>query len=130
MPRQARAFEANIAARLGRTEEARKLVHELDALSGLAAGALIVGPAAALMIGEPEIAMRLVSRPLFKDLGHTFLRLEASLHPLLDHAPFAPRRRDATLVWPLEAPMIDRARFRLFREVKIESGVPEGTEVR
>ena len=82
------------------------------------------------MIGEPEIALRLVSRPLFKDLGHTFLRLDASLHPLLDQGPFAPRRRNATLVWPLEAPMIDRARFKLFREVKIESGIPEGTEVR
>jgi hypothetical protein len=126
----ARAFEAYIAARLGRTEEARVMVRELDTMTGLAAGALIVGPAAALLIGELEIALRLVSRPLFKDLGHTFLRLEPSLHALLDHAPFAPRRRDATLVWPLEAPMIDRARFRLFKEVKIESGIPEGTDVR
>ena len=38
---------------------------------------------------------------------------------------FAPRRMDETLVWPLEAPMIDAARFRLFREMKVESGLPE-----
>jgi len=105
-------------------------VRELDTTPGLAAGALIVGPAAALMIGEPEIALRLVTRPLFKDLGHTFLRLEPTLHPLVDQAPFAPRKSAMTLVWPLEAPMIDRARFRLFKEVKIESGIPEGSEVR
>ena len=57
-------------------------------------------------------------------------RLDPELHPLLDHAPHAPRRMDATLVWPLEAPMIDRGRFRLFREVKSESGLPEGTDLR
>jgi serine/threonine protein kinase len=130
LAKQARAFEANFAARRGRTEEARRIVRELDATPGLAAGALLAAPAAALMIGEPEIALRLVTRPLFKDLAPTFLRLEPSLHSLLDQPPLAPRRSAMTLVWPLEAPMIDRARFRLFKEVKIESGLPEGSDER
>ena len=38
------------------------------------------------------------------------------------------RARDVRL--EREAPMIDRARFRMFREVKIESGLPEGTDLR
>ena len=32
---------------------------------------------------------------------------------------------DETLVWPLEALMIDAARFRLFRDMKVESALPE-----
>ena len=37
--------------------------------------------------------------------------------------------RVAQSVWPVEAPMIDRTRLRLFREVRIESGTPEGSDV-
>jgi hypothetical protein len=33
-------------------------------------------------------------------------------------------------VWPLEAAMIDRARFRLFKEVRIDTGTPEGSDLR
>jgi hypothetical protein len=58
----------------------------------------------------------------------TAARLDPSLHPILDYAPFAPRRRDAVLVWPLEAPMMDASVHRLFREVRIESGLPPGSE--
>jgi hypothetical protein len=60
----------------------------------------------------------------------SWARLVPDLHPLLDRAPHAPRRRDAALVWPLEAPMIDRARFKLFKEVRIDTGIPEGSDVR
>ena len=56
-------------------------------------------------------------------------RLIDLLHPLLDLEPFAPRRSKLGLVWPVEAPMIDRTRLRLFREVRIESGTPEGSDV-
>ena len=55
------------------------------------------------------------------------MRLDPDLHPLLEREPLAPRRWDTTLVWPLEAPMIDAARHALFREVRIESGRPEGS---
>ena len=34
-----------------------------------------------------------------------------------------------TLVWPVEAPMIDRTRLRLFKEVRIGTGTPEGSDV-
>jgi hypothetical protein len=57
------------------------------------------------------------------------MRLDDLMHPLLDLEPFAPRRSALTLVWPVEAPMIDRTRLRLFREVRIESGKPEGSDV-
>ena len=31
---------------------------------------------------------------------------------------------------PRNAKLFDRARFRVFRDVRIESGLPEGTDVR
>ena len=65
--------------------------------------------------------------PLVRDRMPTLARLIPELHPILDHPPFAPRRREAPLVWPLEAPMIDTARNALFREVRIESGTPQGS---
>jgi TolB-like protein/Tfp pilus assembly protein PilF len=130
VPIQLRGHEALIAAIQGRMDDARANVRELDAASGLNAGTLTLAAEAAVRIGEMEIARRFLARSLTKDLAPMTARLCPGLHPLLDHAPFAPRRMDATLVWPLEAPMIDRARFRLFREVRIESGLPDGTDVR
>jgi len=62
-------------------------------------------------------------------MGQTMARLDPELHPLLDRPAFGPRRMDVTLVWPLEAPMIDPARHALFKEVKIESGMPQGSDV-
>jgi hypothetical protein len=32
-------------------------------------------------------------------------------------------------VWPLEASMIDAARHALFQEVRIESGMPQGSDL-
>ncbi len=129
-PVRAQAITANIAARRGDTEEARRIVRELDATPGLGTGQLRMGPAAALRVGELAIALRLVQRPVVRELAPTLARLDPDLHPLLDHAPFAPRQSAGTLVWPLEAPMIDRARFKLFRKVEIDTGLPEGSEIR
>jgi len=57
------------------------------------------------------------------------VRLRPDLHPLLGRAPFAPRRWDAALVWPLEAPMLNAAVYPVFREVRIEPGRPEASGV-
>jgi hypothetical protein len=76
------------------------------------------------------MALRFMARPLVGDLGPCIARLSPEVHALLDRAPLAPRRWDATLVWPLESPMIDPVRFALFREVRIESGRPQGSDIR
>jgi len=47
---------------------------------------------AALRVGEPEIAARMLERRLLRDLAPTLARLQHDLHPLLDRPPFAPRR--------------------------------------
>jgi Tfp pilus assembly protein PilF len=125
-----RASRAHVAARSGRVDEARQALDAVDGAAGLSVGALVPLAAAAVRLGELERAVRVLQRPIVVDMAGMEARLEPDLHPLLDLPPFAPRRLDATLVWPLEAPMIDRARFRLFREVRIESGIPEGTELR
>ena len=67
---------------------------------------------------------------LMRDLAPTILRLNPDLHPLLDREPFSPRVRDAALVWPLEAPMMDSRVHALFREVRIESGLAPASGVR
>ena len=64
-----------------------------------------------------------------RDFIPWFARLDPELLPLMDLPQFAPRRLDGTLVWPLEAPMIDAARHAVFREVRIESGLPQGSDV-
>jgi hypothetical protein len=125
-----KAIEATIAAREGRLDEARRLVHELHDTPGLGATSLTLVTSAALQLGEADVALRFLDRPILRALAPTLARLDPFLHPILDHAPYAPRRRDATLVWPLEAPMIDGARHRLFREVRIESGLSTGSDVR
>jgi hypothetical protein len=71
-----------------------------------------------------------MERPLVRDLAVCLARLDPETHPLLDLPPLAPRRWDGALVWPLEAPMIDATRHALFREVRIESGLPQGSDVR
>jgi serine/threonine protein kinase/Tfp pilus assembly protein PilF len=130
VPAQMHAFEAYLAALAGRADDARRMVKELDGTPALAAGALISAAAAALKVGETEIAVRILNRTVVQQLSPTAARIDPTLHAVLDQPPFAPRRRDATLVWPLEAPMIDRARFRLFKEVRIDTGLPEGSDVR
>jgi len=127
---QLRCVEALVHAVAGRTEEARRMVLELDTAPGLGSGSILNAAAAALRVGETEIASRILARTIIKDLAPISVRLDPTLHAILDRAPFAPRRLDVTLVWPLEAPMIDRARFRLFKEVRIDTGLPEGSDVR
>ena len=129
-PDDLRAAEARLAAQLGRQDHARELVRSLENAPGLSNGGLQFLASAALRIGEYDIAERTISRKLLMELLHTLLRLEPDLHPFLDRAPNAPRRSEGTLIWPLEAPMLDAACHRLFREVRIESGLPEGSAVR
>ena len=125
-----RSLEAMIAAVAGDVDRARRIVRELDATPGLNPSSVIAAAGAALRVGEPDIAARFMDRALVRDLAPTMVRLEPELHGLLDRSPFAPRRRDAALVWPLEAPMVDPVRHRLFREVRIESGLPQGSDAR
>ncbi len=125
-----RALEANLAARAGRMDEAKRAIDELEGAAGLGVGGLVPLASAMVRSGQLERALQLLEQPVIRNMAPLEARLTPDLHALLDRPPFAPRRWDVTLVWPLEAPMIDRARFRLFREVKIESGLPEGTDMR
>jgi serine/threonine protein kinase/tetratricopeptide (TPR) repeat protein len=128
-PNDMRCIEAMIAVRAGRADESRRMVRELEQVSGLAAGSLMMVAGAANRLGDFDRAAGFMGRQLAASLSHTLVRLDPELHPLLDREPFAPRRRDAVLVWPLEAPMMDAARHALFREVHIESGIPRGSDV-
>ncbi len=117
-----------VAARTGREEEARRLLAELQDAVMLGPVAILLLSAAAVRLGEPERAIRWLGRKFMQSGAPVHVRLEPDLHPLLDLKPFAPRRTAATLVWPLEAPMIDPACHACFREVRIESGRPKGSQ--
>jgi len=123
-------FEALIAARAGNTEKATRLLptHSGDR-PGMGAIALMMMAGVALRLGKPELAAGFMSQTLVHDIRVTLIRLDPELHPLLDRPEFAPRRVDAALVWPLEAPMIDASCHALFREVRIESGLPVGSNL-
>ena len=118
-------FLAMAAAIEGRTEEARRFVGEFERNAQLGFGSLLTAANVALRVGEVAIAAQLMQRRVAGDLAAASIRMDVDLLSLADEPAFAPRRMDATLVWPLEAPMIDAARFRLFREMKVESGLPE-----
>jgi serine/threonine protein kinase/tetratricopeptide (TPR) repeat protein len=124
-----RAIQCGIAAFEGRVEDARRLLPGLLGNTGLTSQAMVIALMAALRVGDRETAMTIAQHRMLAEFIHVFPRLLPSLHGLLDHPGMAPRRLDATLVWPLEAPMLDAAVFRLFRDVKIESGLPEGSVV-
>jgi hypothetical protein len=117
-------LEALIAVRSGRTEEARRLLASCEGRRTLLAGSLMSAAGAALRLGEGDVAIRLMTREIVRELGPVLVRLDPELHPLLDRAPFSPRRSALSLVWPLQSPMIDPARHGLFHEVRIESAVP------
>ena len=125
-----RATEAAVAEREGRREDARRLVQELHKERGLGSTSLMPLAAVALRLGDMDEAVAILQLRLLSDLSGTLARLDRALHPVLDLAPFAPRRRDEALVWPLEAPMLDASVHRLFREVRIESGLPAASDVR
>ena len=126
--RNMRCAEAVLALHHGRTEEARRMIEEAEHAPELGAGTLMLAAGAAVRLGEMERATRFITRPVIEDFAPILTRLDPELHPLLDRARFAPRRSDLTLVWPLEAGMIDAARHSLFREVRIESGLPKGSD--
>jgi hypothetical protein len=129
MPENMRTVEAAIAVRAGRAEVARRILHELDRGSALATGSLVVAAGTAVRLGEIELAVRFMSKPIVTPLAPILSRLVPELHPMLDHPPFSPRRLESALVWPLESPMIDPVRHGLFKEVRIESGRPRGSDV-
>src|SRR5262249_14492028 len=102
---------------------------ELRKATSLGFGPLLLGARVALKHGDRELANNFIARPVGVDLMATTLRLVPGAEALLDAPPFAPRRRDATLVWPLEAPMPTPEQFELFRDVKIESARPKSSSV-
>ena len=123
------AVESAIAAKNGRMDRARELLSRLDATSGINGLSLMSAGIAASRLGDLPLAIKFLDRNLANDLAPTLVRMVPDLHAVLDRPPFAPRRWDVALVWPLEAPMIDPARFALFREVRIESGRPPASEL-
>jgi serine/threonine protein kinase/Flp pilus assembly protein TadD len=125
-----RAVEALIHARRGMRAEAKRTLLELKDAQGIGAGGLSCLAEAAILIGEPDLDLPYMDRPLMGDLGPIAIRLTPALHGLLDRAPFAPRRSDKVLVWPIEAPMMDPSILPLFREIRIDSGLPQLSEVR
>jgi TolB-like protein/predicted Zn-dependent protease len=123
------AVSAMLAAEAGRLDEVEAILQELDLVSGLNISSLVFLAVAALRCGRVDQAIGFMTKPVMSDLNHVIVRLTPHLHPLLGHSPFVPRQWDGVLVWPLEAPMIDPARFALFREVRIESGRPPASDV-
>jgi serine/threonine protein kinase/Tfp pilus assembly protein PilF len=124
-----RTIEAAVAVRSGRPDEARAILAELEHASGLGAGSMLLLAEAAVRLGEVDRAKKLLGRRVLGDLAAAFVRLDPVLHPLLDLPPFAPRRAEQTLIWPLEAPMMDPRVHAVFREVRIESGMPPASGV-
>jgi non-specific serine/threonine protein kinase len=118
-----RAIGAMIAAVEGRADEARALVRELCNATGHSFTAQMLIAAAAARIGDVAMAPKAFNPVMIRQVD-TAARLDPNLHPILDLPQFAPRRRDVALIWPLEAPMMDPSVHRLFREVRVESGLP------
>jgi len=125
-----KGVEALILARRGSREEARRLIAEIRDVPGLGAGTLASAAEAAVLLGDPETGIAFLTRPIFGDLAPTSIRMTPALHSLLDREPFGPREWDATLIWPVEAPMMPRSFLSLFKEIRIESGLPPLSEVR
>ncbi len=128
-PDNMRAVEVAVAARAGRKEDTSRLVSEIEKESRMGPAALAMAASAAIRLGRLDLAEQLLDRKFIRDFVGWIVRLDPELHPLLDRERFAPRRASVTLVWPLEAPMIDAARHALFREVRIESGMPQGSDL-
>jgi len=128
-PGNMRAAEAAVAARASREKDASHLIGEVDKEPLLGPAALAIAASAAIRLGKLDLAERFLDRKYIRDFVTWVVRLDPELHPLLDRERFAPRRASATLVWPLEAPMIDAARHALFKEVRIESGMPQSSDM-
>jgi tetratricopeptide (TPR) repeat protein len=128
-PETLRAIEAAIAARAGREKDAIRLLGGIEKGPRMGPTVLAIAASAALRLGKPDLAERLIDRKYIRGFVAWTVRLDPELHPLLDRERFAPRRAPVTLVWPLEAPMIDAARHALFKEVRIESGLPQASDL-
>jgi len=121
--------EAYLATLAADTSRAEHLLTQFGSATVFSWFALQCGALAALRIHRPDQAMEFMRIRMIKDVAPVLLRLDPLAHPLLELDAFAPRRSPLTLVWPVEAPMIDRTRLRLFQDVRIGSGTPEGSDV-
>ena len=129
-PANAGMIEAYLAMHEHRMVDARRLLTEHGASTVLNFGSCAMGCMVAIALDEPKRAVELIQRRVTVDAAPVLVRLDPLLHPLLDLEPFAPRRSTTLdLVWPVEAPMVDRTRLKLFRQVRIESGLPEGSDI-
>jgi len=124
-----KAVEAWLAIEAGDRETAALAVDGLETCMGLGMGALLAISEVALRIGNVEAATRYMRREVTRQLASVAIRLHPAIHPLLRHPPFSNEGHDLPLVWPLEAPMIDAARFHVFKEVKIASGLPTKSQM-
>ena len=129
-PDDMRGMDAVLAARDGRADHARDVLTALRTTTGLGAFTVHLCAIAAVQIGKPELAEAFLAVPIFRDLAPAFVHLESALHPLLARTLMGAWRGRMDLVWPLEAPMMDAAVHRVFRQVRIESGIPPASEVR
>ena len=105
------------------------MVAECGTTTQIGAGSILAAAAAALESGDRKAAKQFLLRPVLGKMIAILVRLDPALHPLLDEEPFAPMKCDITLVWPLEAPMPPRSVFSAFREVRLESARPEGSQL-
>ena len=121
--------EAYLAARTDDAARAHELLRGAGASKELGLSGIMFGVATAMRLGQVETALEFMKRQVVGDLAPFMLRLEPRLHPLLDFEPFAPRRSDMTLVWPLEAPMMAPAVHSVYRDVRVESGLAEGSDI-
>ncbi len=120
-----RAMEASIAFAGGDPGAALKIVRDMRDHRGLGGGSLLQFAAFELAEGDPDAARHFLERGFVVDLAPVAVRLRPPLRPLVGSPPFTPRQLDVALTWPLEAPMPDRELLALFREVRLESGLPE-----
>lgn len=109
----------------GRTEEARTLLKEnLDHRWVTPFGTMAMAWTA-FLVGQPEDAAFIIKHATIgRHMKFYFRMADAHCHALLDQEGWGGRKTDQTLVWPLQAPMVDEARWALFGEVKVESGRP------
>ena len=122
-------LEAYLATLDGDTDRAEHLLSEFGNVTAPSWSALGYAALAAQRLRRPDQAVEFMRVRMLKDVAPVLLRVDSLFHPLLELEAFAPRRSPLTLVWPVEAPMIDRTRLRLFREVRIGSATPEGSDV-
>jgi len=125
-----KGVEAYLLARRGQIAEAKHLLRELASAPNMGAGTVSLLLETAAIVGDLDLASPFVSAGVVRDLIGTMARITPGLHPLVGRPPLIPRRRDVALVWPIEAPMPHPSVLSLFREIRIESGLPQTSEVR